>query len=512
MVVGAAARSIDMKRLTKTALLWLTACVAVFAAGCTTDNDPEIKGSSGRRPVQKLQRLDLAGAKSLTLLGTKDETKSSESLPLLFKLDESGNLSAVQLYVEETREGGSTVIRTDISVHPRMIFKMAGNFTYLFDCKFFDSNGRQVDIDARIEEGSLYCNILVNNATGKIYYVPQAAHRYFPQMHSVEGIYGAVDNNGTLFVTDERGHLVRVLFSEDRASVESYGPPSFEWSGDMHVLPNGTLAFYPYHNSVDLLYPNGGFESLSGYGDTNGDGDADRDVMSFTIHDGRIYAIIRPLENFQYEWQSHDTYDWQPYYLHPEVSISVAEVVVGTSFGSVSVLPPFATVTGVNNLTYNEYHSQYMHDASDWTCIARSDDMGLGLIFGQRYMFINNILAYERSTGRFIDLVAEGLMDKVMFDENGTTVYQGKTWKIYSDVARWFDIETLEYGEIAMPSAGQYLVLDWTEDIPNGKVYRTVISPADGKRYLHTISIDSGEYTSSEVEDDRVVIKLVPLN
>ena len=225
-------------------------------------------------------------------------------------------------------------------------------------------------------------------------------------------------------------------------------------------------------------------------------------------------------ENYMYDWYTEAPYESGYKYLNEQVSLSVVKVNVGSLYGQVSYSEPIATITGTDTpLKFSERGNDYTWKRTGWTRYAR-DFIGSGSSFGpgcgpawasNRYLFIGDILAYDKQTGAWTDLVAGKIQDHVAKATPANT-YKGRAWTLYADFAFWFDPETLETGSVAMPEIMRTGGTMVEHDIPSGKLYYTGISNFDGSKHLYTIDLETGNYTVSDLPDDNQVITLVPLN
>lgn len=479
---------------------------ALTLSGCSDKNEPGM--GNGRI---KLDRLDISGSKNLLLMESDGATRSGSGNYTLFKMDADGNLSAVAMSVTVDADGNSTKTMSDISVHPREIYSMGGRFTYLYDCSFSDKEGKPMWLQNSDDYTLGYqFHILVNNGTGKIYRVPcSVADEWWFSSNSSS----YVDESGNLYVRNPENKLARVSFNGDNAVISTVGPQDKSWYGDMMVLNNGTIAFQGYFDHLEFLYPNGGFQELRGDSDNDreveGRPTTQKDRLRFSFVGNRIFAIRLPKENFQYYWKVYDD-GWNSgdVYLNKDVSVEIVEILPGTSYGGITISQPIASLSAEAN------------DDSivpeDWTPYARdvavNQYFGLNGIFatGSRF-FLGSILVYDADTDSWTDLVKEGIANYVIFPNQQNT-YNGRAWKVWSTGASWFDIGSLQYGEVNYPEFGEYQQLSETANIPQGKLIRTMLSPYDGKKYIFTIDIETGEYQTSEVEQSANVISLIPLN
>lgn len=506
-----------LNRLFGRACLIASAICLSTLASCSDDAPDGDGGGSASSSTLKLDRLDVSDARALTLVGTPSKSRAATEQSALFKMDQDGNLSAVVLHVTEDAGGNKITERTDITVHPRSIFSLCGKYTYLVHCRFFDSKGEGVWFTSYDGDGVYNFNILVANNTGKIYYVPVAAHEHFPRYDN-DSRKSAVDKDGNLYL-GYSGNVAKMTISGEKAEIATYGPEGFA-DGSMHVLDNGVVVFQPVGCALKVLYPNGGFEYLSGASEDRRENDShgtlQTDRYSYSFIDHQVYAVKAPKENYMYEWYEEEPYETGERYINEQVSLSIVKVNIGTIFGNISYCEPLATITGTDTpLKFSERGNDWTWERTSWVHFARDGSYDGGPRCGSawasnRYMFIGDILAYDKNSGEWTDLVACGIKKHVA-PLNADNTYKGRAWTIYADVAYWFNPETLETGEVTMPEimrTGEIV----EHDIPSGKLYYTALSNFDGSKHLYTIDIETGNYAVADIPTEQQIITLVPLN
>lgn len=186
-----------MKRFT---IYAMTLALATTLAGCS-DSDVDYSGGSSYKGNIKLDHLDLTNATALAL--TSDNNISDAGSNTLLKMDADGNFSPVVLHLQMVKNETTTSTRTDISVHPREMQGFGKDYTYLKDCQFIHQKGHQVYLPT--PDNSYSYNILVQNSTGKCYYVPAEAQNYFPY-YCDNTTQPITDNSGNLYLRDTSGH------------------------------------------------------------------------------------------------------------------------------------------------------------------------------------------------------------------------------------------------------------------------------------------------------------------
>lgn len=253
------------------AYLWV-ALGAIAFTGCASDDD-----GGGGFPASgmrlKLQNLDIADAKYLSLIDNSSESRASdETQPALFKIDAEGNLSAVALTCTEEEDGSIKWERTDLRVIPRSVHSLAGTYTFLYDRKFIDEQGQSYSIGSYYEPDSdswIRCHLLVRNADGRIFYVPSAAHRYFNNLDIYEDLYRCELNaagNLYMYCFDHSVSSLISVSAKDNGEVEIRQLNAESYWFDMsrlgfYVLDNGTVIVPSLSDTTPysvVFYPNGG--------------------------------------------------------------------------------------------------------------------------------------------------------------------------------------------------------------------------------------------------------------
>lgn len=185
---------------------------------------------------------------------------------------------------------------------------------------------------------------------------------------------------------------------------------------------------------------------------------------------------------------------------------------IGTYYGGWSY-STIASISKESPKDWDLYHG-WEQKIFDWTYAARYNQGSSGYLSciynGNKYYILGNVLAYEKATGAWVDLVEKGLNKGIVFPGKDN-VYKGKAWEVWKDVVKWFDVENLTAGTVQLPTES----FGYTSEIRNisqGVILRTILSPYDGKKYLLTIDIETGAYQTTEAENAAKVINLVPLN
>lgn len=507
--------------------------------GCAK-SEPD--SNTNKSTVFKLNKLDIVGAKALAIAGSQKQSvqvqnsrSTEEGAGLLFKVDDEGNLNVVNVEVLELEDGSTKTVRKDYTIEPNAVFPIGDRYLYLDGCYLFDASGQSLDITSYYEEGNSYnfyrsFSILVNKNTGKIYYIPQAALRYFPSLASIfNGDMSFYNNNiviaddGTFYMNALNG-VVKVVVNDDNASISTFGPqyeddPEYNhWlegnslipltNGSVITINHGKGPGWPVGSQIiKILYQNGGFETFDGSNDEwyHGFGDI-KDEYTCCYYNGRILAIHRPASNFISHWDyPEDRWGYEKRYDNEDVEINIVEISIGSSYGNITIGKPFFTLKG-KNYVWQDYTRP---EATDWTEYAR--DMGGNqnlYVLGDYYM-IGNVLAINRNTLQYRDLVKEGISEYVIIPDS-KNVYNGKSWKVYTNGSDWFNPTDLTYGSVRWDCPNHFEKCEF--DVPNGTITIIYLNPVDGSKRMRTINIETGEYTDTDVKTTQKIIQLIPMN
>lgn len=474
--------------------------IAISSCTASSSEDEPALPSGG---AIKLSRLDLSGAKYLTLGESSDGRSRANTDNVLFKVDENGNVSAVVLECIEEEDGTSTTVRKDISIHPHEISNLTASWMYLWDCSF---DCDDVEAVGRLRSsydtaGSFYFNILVNKKTGKLFYIPDAYGEYFT-------VNGNHDSDYTHFLDGPGGELYTqthpvhglskvTVSSNGEAKIEKIGPNDISFSGgSFHVLGNGTIVLINGDawgtNGLTLVYPNNGFEYVS-------DSDYEHRLWNrktwFYYFNGNIIAgtlIDEYDENFD----------------NVKQTLQLRNFSVDTGFGSHNFSAPIFEIK--QELTKS--WGQHGYDFPEEDLWGNHINRIAGYYENDKYRFIGQTFAIHKTSGEVVRLSGRG--SQIVFPDSNN-VYQGKAWYTYADAADWFDCETLESGRVYYDTSilSNYYQKDQQANIPDGEYMITAISQIDGKKVIVIIDITTGRVKKIvEVVSTSESITLIPMN
>lgn len=471
------------------------AVIAMFLTACGdsdgSDDGFDTIGDNGLNMASstiRLQKLDLSDAKYISLSNTRNRAGgNSETGAGLFKIDENGKVSAIVLSCVESEDGTITQVRTDINVIPRCLISLSGVYTLMLDCSFRTAEGSYFDMLSRYEPDSHsgVFNILVRNSDGKIFYIPQAAGRYFagPQIRGT-----ASDHRGNLYVLPSGVDLLlTITLQGDDLVIKQVNPNDIQITGGkIWPLENGTVVTVGDGYDYTFLYPNGGFEQMSFF---------DMDKLFLSSVDSGIKAV-------RLEERGGAS-------AREEYIVSLYDYHVGTSAGGNRLSAPIASLSSGTDYSTDRNDPNYL----DWVAKVQSDRARISSVYETADSYLlGSCLVVDKRTNRITPLDAQ-TSDHVVIPTQDN-IYKGLAWNVSEADASWFDVRTLEYGVVHfdLSQAGAFQKTGFSANIPAGEATITGVRNSDGKQVVCIVNIETGHAVCSVNDSDRPITVLVPLN
>lgn len=173
-----------MKTITQTATMAAFILTLLFICGCSNDG-PALKTDYGKL---RIGRMDLSGAVSIGLKGQGNSSRAIDGEYLsagLYKVDASGNISAVGVYFTTDTLGNRLEHEEALRVVPGHLFDLTDNYMLVVNCDYYDSDGDFVSNkyntdengdDYFIKQDVPYKDLLVRKSDGKIWCVDNIAY------------------------------------------------------------------------------------------------------------------------------------------------------------------------------------------------------------------------------------------------------------------------------------------------------------------------------------------------
>lgn len=287
----------------------------------------------------RIGKMDLSGAVSIGLKGEGNSSRAIDGEYLsagLYKVDASGNISAVGVYFTTDTLGNRLEHEVALRVVPKCLFDLTDNYMLVIKCEYYDSDGDFVSNyyetdkngnDHFIRQEVPYKDLLVRKSDGKIWCVDKIAHILYSSLYSADyedKLIGNFkeDTHGSLyFMCFENGFIYKFNFHESSSSFEQITSSgcSTNWSvADNGVIWAPTIQGDHFGlSSMKLLWPHSGFqfiddsyEFVKSNADLNIDYSIDIPDIEF---DGKTYSGLNIITN--YRGDCVFSYKFQPYCL-----------------------------------------------------------------------------------------------------------------------------------------------------------------------------------------------------
>jgi len=451
---------------------------------CSDDGDSD---NSATKSI-KLQKLDLSNAKYLTI-NREEGRAGTESEVGLFKIDSEGNMSTVVLTCTEEKDGSVTKTLTNIRVIPMEIISLSGIYTLMQRCDFKDETNNFIDMQQYYEPNVYAFNILVRNADGKIFYIPDAASKYFSGFNN--GLdQPTTDDKGNLYLISNDDNLGILTIINDELVIKQVNPNNVHIAGEITPTKNGTILVSNYNTgdgTYTFLYPDGGFETLTPF---------DKGQIYLSNTPSGIKAIqVKEL----FEYNSIKEYIL---YFH--------DYTVGTSTGKNSLSQPIASISSGTDFSINLGDANYV----DWVSKYRYNRAWISSVYETSNSFIlGRCLVVNKQTYQITALNWEESNSVII--PTRKNIYKGRSWEVDLEGASWYNVETLKGGYIPfnLPEIGNVQNLEISSNnIPNGEVTIQGVRNSDGKQIIYTVNIETGNATTTVNESNRPIVTLIPLN
>lgn len=461
-------------------------CLCSFGISSCSDNE----GSEDPYAFSnlKLQKLDLSDAKYLSLTGAPANTRIGENAEVgLFKIDENGNMSTVVLSCIQEEDGTVKQVRDDIKVIPKELISLSGAYTLLFRCEFKTEEEVYIDMLQFYEPGKEgNFNILVRNSDGKIFYIPQAANKYFEPLWFC---ISTLDNKGNLYMlphkSDGNNILLMITLLNDELVIKQVSPNNIAMGGEeIWPLDNQSVVLTGSGSPEYIfLYPNGGFEQT-------------RVFDKGTVHLSKVTSGIKAVQ-----------VEERPGNPQSEYIVSLHDYKVGTSVGSNTLSQPIASINSGTDYSTHWGDANYV----DW--VSKASHGWIESVYEtSRFYLLGSCLVVDKQTNQVTGLDSEQSNHVIIPTAENT--YKGLAWSVSEQEASWFNIETLEYGAVKfdLSQAGPYQQTDFKANIPSGEAIITGVRNSDGKQVVFIVNIETGKAVYSVNNSDRPITTLIPLN
>lgn len=266
-----------MKTITQIATMAAFILTLLFMCGCSNDG-PALKTDYGKL---RIGRMDLSGAVSIGLKGQGNSSRAIDGEYLsagLYKVDASGNISAVGVYFTTDTLGNRLEHEEALRVVPGHLFDLTDNYMLVVNCDYYDSDGDFVSNkyntdengdDHFIKQDVPYKDLLVRKSDGKIWCVDNIAdmlywYYYTYESYGLEGEFKE-DSHGSLYFSDRGGYVYKFNLQESSSAFEQI-TANIQMFEDFFILDNGVV--WSYRNgsptsSLHIGWPHSGFQEIT---------------------------------------------------------------------------------------------------------------------------------------------------------------------------------------------------------------------------------------------------------
>lgn len=255
--------------------------------GCSND-EPGSKIDYGKLRIGK---MDLSGAVSIGLKGQGNSSRAIDGEYLsagLYKVDASGNISAVGVYFTTDTLGNRLEHEEALRVVPKQLFDLTDNYMLVVQCAYYDSDGdfvsNRYETDENgnshyIQQDVPYKDLLVRKTDGKIWCVDNISEMLYKKEYyesyycSLRGSFNE-NSHGDLYYASLTsiygdGNTYKFNLRESSSSFEQI-TANIEMYKDFYILDNGVVWSHKYSEinnfnafgNLNIGWPHSGFQKI----------------------------------------------------------------------------------------------------------------------------------------------------------------------------------------------------------------------------------------------------------
>lgn len=549
-----------MKKVTRLFSLIVMVASVLIMAGCS-DNDggPRINYAKMR-----LGRMDLKGAVSLGLSKGRSGSRAIDGEYLsagLYKVDASGNISAVAVYFTTDTEGNRLEHEEKLRIVPYKMFNLTDNYMLFAWCKYYDSDGDMVqdqwDNNDNIKYQEVpYEDLLVRKSDGKIWCVDKISDNIFEGYGSREKLRGKFIENslGNLYMVGNYDYVYKFNLNNVEPSFEQISPDRFN-ADDLYITEKDIMVKLDKNNNgkryADLFiqWPQSGFQEIKPENIIGWIKDIPRiELPGEYYHNGKVYKDF---------YMTIDEMDCEYYYFimndNPYVLISFGMDVYGsdgTSYSSNSFWPlndrwekiwknmieyvrPLCPVCRLYRIEVGSAPGSAKLSEKYWELTGAPesvfpvfpDVVGIGSVYdGDGYILSSDrrknvwITYLDLNSGEWKWL--KQLESPISFEDSYS--FNGKIWSKSDDSwnlsespfvgARWFDPKTLKDGEVAF----NYNFPDYMhwkgKPFVDGYAVFSGTNPSNSNEEIIRFDLLTGSPVEEVIKPEYYFETLIPLN
>lgn len=554
-----------MKTFTQTATVVTFILALLFMYGCSND-DPALKTDYGKL---RIGRMDLSGAVSIGLKGQSNSSRAIDGEYLsagLYKVDASGNISAVGVYFTTDTLGNRLEHEETLRIVPKHLFDLTDNYMLVVMCDYYDSDGDLVgdhsytdnnDVDHYIKQDVPYKDLLVRKSDGKIWCVDNISDILY-WCHCLDlpeeefGLRGKFkeDSHGSLYY--RKGYVYKFNLQESSSSFEQI---TSSWTFvDWFIADNGVIwspvmggsdAYRHFSLYMKLLWPHSGFQLIENR-DTrefvlsNADSTIEYSIDIPDIeYEGKIYSDLDITT--EYSGDCVFSYEYQPYclvYNHTFINKykALSDDVNQYIIENVKSLWPVPFRLFKLDIGNTPGHVKLLNENIDWNDYPNNLPFpfynyygSIGSVYeGDGYVLFTYLIKEHRNSDNSQCWIARldwtdkklSFIKRTPYPINflHSISYDGKVWVIKDSIdnfgAYWFDPISLEDGfvkfNVAIPS---YIDMRVSKEMyNNGKITYSGQDPFTGNHVKIVIDITTGEAVTDTQDPEMLFETLINLN
>ena len=553
-----------MKKVTRLFSLIVMVASVLIMAGCS-DNDGGPKMNYAK---MRLGRMDLKGAVSLGLSKGRSGSRAIDGEYLsagLYKVDASGNISAVAVYFTTDTEGNRLEHEEKLRIVPYKMFNLTDNYMLFAGCRYYDSDGDmvqdQLDNDKITYQDVPYIDLLVRKSDGKIWCVDKISSKFFVGYYEwLTGEFIGNSHGNLYFVGD---YVYKFNLNNAEPSFEQISPDRIS-ADNLYITEKDIMLRWGSSNGggfADLFiqWPQSGFqkvetENIIGWmkdiprielpGEYSYRGEVYKDFYMttfnnnwneyyfFTMNDKPYVLVSFAMNVFRsgrgsYSSNSFKDDDWLKIWenmieyarpLYPVCRLYSIEV--GSAPGSAKLSEKYWELTGAPESVFTDQHDFLS---------------GVGSVYvGNGYILTSDHAADKTTFGNngkegwitYLDLNSgewkwlKQLESPISFEDSYS--FNGKIWAKSDDTrnlsespfvgVRWFDPKTLKDGEVAF----NYNFPDYMhwkgEPFVDGYAVFSGTNPSNSNEEIIRFDLLTGSPVEEVIKPEYYFETLIPLN
>lgn len=209
----------------------------------------------------RVSRMDIVGAKAVGFITADNNSRGEAISSGLYKIDASGNITAVAVYFTEDESGNQSKHESEVKLESAQMVDVGNDFIYFTACWFVDKKGELIE--------DLPDKILVRKSDGKMWNLDYEVCGL--NILDTEGWQFFQSYDGTLYYASFNNRTVENIYKFDlktepatiqqvTANIKLYPPYAVDSKGVI-CAPVNKFGF-AYRPNSTIAWPNSGFQEL----------------------------------------------------------------------------------------------------------------------------------------------------------------------------------------------------------------------------------------------------------